>query len=263
MKKLIFTLAVLAIFIGSNVAFAAGQFGSPETMEAGQMAVGIGYFHSSAQYSTDEEGWSEIEASQNQSYVQISVGITDDTEIYVRAGGADIKAKAAFDIGNSEFKEGAERPFGTIGLKRKLEINPSFVMGAFAQYSRYSDYQDERAETMTYEDIVFNVNERYAIVNAQDIQAGITMGLKPHERMTLYAGPVWYWSRAYVEGTASVSVPAYDYAETYSASATYREKNTMGGFAGMKIALTDALALEAEVQLKSKASAGASLVYSF
>src|SRR3989344_1233159 len=262
MKKLIMTLVILAIFIAGE-AYAGGQFGSPETANAGDVAVGMGYFHSSAQYSTDEEGWSEIEASQNQSYVQVSVGMTDDSEIYFRVGGADINAKDAFDIGNSGFKEEAERPFGTIGLKRKIEINQSFAIGAFAQFSRYSDYEDERAETIDYEGIAVNLSERYTIKNAQDIQAGISMGVKPHERVTLYTGPVWYWSRAYVEGTASIDVPAYSYSDSASASATYREKNTMGGFAGTKIALTDNFALEAEVQLKSKASAGASIVYSF
>ena len=262
MKKLIMTLVILAIFIAGE-AYAGGQFGSPETANAGDVAVGMGYFHSSAQYSTDEEGWSEIEASQNQSYVQVSVGMTDDSEIYFRVGGADINAKDAFDIGNSGFKEEAERPFGTIGLKRKIEINQSFAIGAFAQFSRYSDYEDERAETIDYEGIAVNLSERYTIKNAQDIQAGISMGVKPHERVTLYTGPVWYWSRAYVEGTASIDVRAYSYSDSASASATYREKNTMSGFTRTKIALSDNFALEAEVQLKSKASAGASLVYSF
>ena len=262
MKKLIIALIALAMFVAGE-AYAGGQFGSPIGPEAGQVAVGLGYFHSSAQYSTDEEGWSEIEASQNQSYVQLSVGMTDDSEIYFRIGGADIKAKDAFYVGNPEFKEGAERPFGTIGLKRKIEINPNFAIGAFAQFSKYSDYEDERAETETYEDIAVNYHEKYSIKNAQDAQAGVSMGWQPHDRITLYAGPVWYWARAYVEGTASIDVPAYSYSDSASASATYREKNTMGGFAGTKIALTDNLALEAEVQLKSKASAGASIVYSF
>ena len=95
MKKLIIALIALAMFVAGE-AYAGGQFGSPIGPEAGQVAVGLGYFHSSAQYSTDEEGWSEIEASQNQSYVQLSVGMTDDSEIYFRIGGADIKAKDAF-----------------------------------------------------------------------------------------------------------------------------------------------------------------------
>lgn len=77
----------------------------------------------------------------------------------------------------------------------------------------------------------------------------------------VYGGPVAYWARHKVEATVAVYAATETY--TLTESTTYKEKNNIGGFAGIRIPLSKSLNLEVEGQYKSDFSMGGALTYAF
>ena len=74
----------------------------------------------------------------------------------------------------------------------------------------------------------------------------------------IYGGPVAYWAKAKAELTGTIEGEG-----TMTMSTTYKEKNNVGGFAGVRVPLGKGLSLEVEGQLKSRFSFGGALTYSF
>ena len=90
----------------------------------------------------------------------------------------------------------------------------------------------------------------------REINLGVGLQGKIGETI-VYGGPVAYWARYKAEwnmtGNVIATVPA----------TTYKEKNNIGGFAGIRLPLSKGLNLEVEGQLKSRFSMGGALTYSF
>ena len=262
MKKLILAIAIAAIFAMGSAAY-AGQFGPPEpAAKEGKASLGVGYFYNSAKLKPNNTAdWEEEKLTQNQTYLQLGYGFTKNWEAYLRIGGADLKVKNAItdsDLTNSgpkDFKDGL-KPFGTIGVKGVFNVTPSFGIGPFFQASLYSSYKDE-----------WTLNElgwsdqgwvKAKVKKPREINLGVGLQGKIGETI-IYGGPVAYWMKTKVE----LEVVNSTSGDSGSDSTTYKEKNNIGGFAGVRLPLTKGLSLEVEGQLKSRFSFGGALTYSF
>ena len=264
MKKLILAIAIAAIFATGSIAY-AGQFGPPEpAAKEGKVSLGLGYFYSSAKFKPkNTEDWEEEKISQNQTYLQIGYGFTKNWEAYLRVGGADLKVKNIIDdpdmtnSGPKDFKDGL-KPFGTLGVKGVIyeSDNKSFGIGPFVQATLYSSYKDE----WTLNELGWS-DQGYAkakIKNPSEINLGVSAQVKIGE-ILLYGGPVAYWYKVKGEFDAQNLTSG----ESGSDSTTYKEKNNIGGFAGVRIPLSKSLNLEVEGQYKSEFSMGGALTYAF
>jgi len=263
-KKLALAIAIAAIFATGSMVY-AGQFGPPEpAAKEGKAALGLGYFYSSAKLKpkNTEDFW-EIKPTQNQAYLQLGYGIAKNWEVYLRVGGADIKIKNAItdtdltNTGPKDFKDGI-KPFGTLGIRGLLyeSNNKSFGIGPFIQTSLYSSYKDE----WTLSELGWSDSGtiKVKVKNPWDVNLGISAQVKIGE-VILYGGPAAYWNKAKAEGDAQNLTTG----KSFSGSTTFKEKNNIGGFAGVRVPLGKGLSLEVEGQMKSKFSMGGALTYSF
>lgn len=262
MKRLALVIAIAAIFAMGSVVY-AGQFGPPEpAAKEGKAALGIGYFYSSAKLKPKNTvDFKEREANQNQTYLQLSYGIIKNWEVYFRVGGADIKVKKFFDdptitnVGPVNLKDSL-KPFGTIGVKGVFDVTPSFGIGPFLQASLYSSYKDE----WTLNELGWS-DSGYAKAKWKkpwDINLGISAQAKIGE-VILYGGPAAYWNKA----KAEQDIKNLTAGSSGIDSTTYKEKNNVGGFAGVRVPLGKGLSIEVEGQYKSKFSMGGALTCSF
>jgi predicted porin len=255
MKRLILAIAIAAIFATGSVVY-AGQFGPPEpAAKEGKTALGVGYFYYSAKIKPENTvNFKERVETQNQTYLQAGYGFAKNMEAYLRVGGADVKIKKAFDFDSpKDFKDGL-KPFGTIGVKGVFDVTPSFGIGPFLQASLYSSYEDKKTGAYTgdtYTDTVKFKNQR-------EINLGIGLQGKIGDAV-IYGGPVAYWTKAKMEASSIGEVAG----DIWTFSTTYKEKNNIGGFAGVRVPLTKSLNLEVEGQMKSRFSFGGSLTYAF
>ena len=264
MKKVMLVIVVLMLFAMGSMVY-AGQFGPPEpAAKEGKASLGIGYFYSSAKYKPkDTVNFREFKGTQNQAYLQLGYGFVKNAEVYLRVGGADAKVKNAItdpDITNSgpkDFKDGL-KPFGTLGVKGIIyeSDNKSFGIGPFIQASLYSSYKDE----WTFSELGWSDSGylKLKVKKPWDINLGISAQAKIGE-VILYGGPVAYWNKAKAEAEAKNLTTG----NSDSASTTIKEKNNVGGFAGIRIPLSKGLNLEVEGQLKSRFSMGGALTYAF
>ncbi|MFZ3122682.1 MAG: hypothetical protein WA104_04870 [Thermodesulfovibrionales bacterium] len=261
MKKLMLVIMVLMLSVMGSAVY-AGQFGPPEpAAKEGKTALGIGYFHYSAKSKPkDTVNWEEGKSTQNQAYLQLGYGFTKNWEAYFRVGGADTKTKEAFltsaDDPNaagfkSDFKDGY-KPFGTIGVKGVFNVTPSFGIGPFLQASLSSSYKDSTSGTY----LGVPMTQEMKVKKPREINLGVGLQGKIGD-VIIYGGPVAYWTRAKVEISATAL------GITATASTTYKEKNNIGGFAGVRVPLSKGLSLEVEGQMKSRFSMGGALTYSF
>jgi len=93
--------------------------------------------------------------------------------------------------------------------------------------------------------------------NPWEVNLGLGLQVKISE-VIIYGGPVAYWTKFKAEWTGTVPGVV-----TETASITLKEKNNIGGFAGLRILLSKSLNLEVEGQYKSEFSMGGSLTYAF
>jgi len=268
MKKLILTIAIAAIFTTGSIAY-AGQFGPPEpAAKEGKVALGVGYFYSSAKFKNTDSDGGEGKVTSNQAYLQLGYGLAKDWEAYVRVGGADMKAKEVFEFDNStpDATNGL-KPAGTIGVKGIFNVNNSFGIGPFLQASISSSYKETKTGTLTIGDVdgdgtddTINT-ETFKMKNPWEVNLGIALQGKIGEAI-IYGGPVAYWQKSKVEfelaGTGSTGALL-----SGKESLTAKEKNNIGGFAGVRVPLGKGLNLEVEGQYKSEFSMGGALTYSF
>jgi hypothetical protein len=254
MKRLLLTATFLTLFMAVNVAL-AGQFGPPEPVaKEGKVSLGLGYSYYSAKWKPkDTEEWIKGKVNQNQAYIRGSYSFIKNWEAYLGFRGADIKVKDVFDFDSPEDFKDSLKPFGTIGVKGIFNINSIFGIGPFLQASLvFSDYKDEKTGTV----LGIPVSATLKYKDPWEVNLGIGFQAKIGE-VILYGGPVIYWNRTKVEAEATAL------GITVSDSTTYKEKNNIGGFAGMRFSLGKGFNFEVEGQLKSKFSAGGSLMYLF
>jgi len=258
MKKVMLVIVVLMLFAMGSVVY-AGQFGPPEpAAKEGKASLGVGYFYYSAKYKPkDTVNFREFKGAQNQAYLQLGYGFVKNAEVYLRVGGADAKVKNAFSTsGNysgfkSDFEDGL-KPFGTIGVKGVFNVSPSFGIGPFLQASLYSSYKDKTSGTY----LGNPATQEEKAKKQREIDIGVGLQGKIGETI-IYGGPVIYWAKHKVDWTLTTGGVSYPY------STTYKEKNNIGGFAGIRLPLGKGLNFEVEGQLKSRFSMGGALTYSF
>jgi hypothetical protein len=254
MKRMALVVTFLILFITANISY-AGQFGPPEPVaKEGKISLGLGYSYYSAKWKPkDTEDWIEGKIKQNQTYIRGSYSFIKNWEAYLGIGGADIKVKDTFDFDNPQDFKDSLKPFGTIGVKGVFNITPSLGIGPFFQASLlFSDYKDEKTGDI----LGIPVSETLKYKKPWDVNLGIGFQGKIGD-VILYGGPVVYWNRAKVEAEATAL------GITVTDSTTYKEKNNVGGFAGLRLSLGKGFNVEVEGQLKSRFSMGGSLVYSF
>jgi len=261
MKRVLVFFAALVFILASNLAY-AGQFGAPEpTAKEGKVALGVGYFHYSGKFKPKDSGWEETKATSNQAYLKLGYGFMKNAEVYIRAGGADLKIPDFItdtDITNSgpkDFKDGL-KPFGTLGIKGLFSISNSFGIGPFIQATIYSGYKDE----LSYAELGWadQGSVKTKVKNPYEINLGLGAQGKIGE-VIIYGGPVAYINKS----KAQIDVQNLTTGNSATVSTTYKEKNNVGGFAGLRIPLSKSFSLEAEGQLKSRFSFGGALTYSF
>jgi len=266
MKKVMVVVVALVFVLTGSIAY-AGQFGPPEpAAKNGKVSLGLGYFYYSAKLKLNDLG--EGKVTSNQAYLQLGYGLAKDWEAYVRVGGADMKAKEVFEFDNStpDATNGL-KPAGTIGVKGIFNVNNSFGIGPFLQASISSSYKETKTGTLTIGDVdgdgtddTINT-ETFKIKNPWEVNLGIALQGKIGEAI-IYGGPVAYWQKSKVEielaGTGSTGALL-----SGKESLTAKEKNNIGGFAGVRVPLSKNLNLEVEGQYKSEFSMGGALTYSF
>ncbi|HAK88802.1 MAG: hypothetical protein A2077_02640 [Nitrospirae bacterium GWC2_46_6] len=267
MKKTAVIFAVLIFVLAGSAAY-AGQFGPPEpAAKEGKVALGIGYFHSQTKIQpNDTTNFKESKMTQNQAYLNMGYGLAKNWETYLRVGIADDKAAPGFETTDrsgikSDFKD-SYKPFGTIGIKGVFNVTDSFGIGPFFQASLYSSYEDSASGTVS---TGSSETQTVKVKNPREINLGIGLQGKIGETI-IYGGPVAYWVKNKTEWAGKLgagTVYAATGTDTYVLSTTYKEKNNIGGFAGIRIPLSKSLNLEVEGQLKSKFSFGGALSYSF
>lgn len=262
MRKAVLIIATLMLFAMGSVVY-AGQFGPPEpAAKEGKTALGIGYFYHTAKWKSDSGSTKEM--TQNQAYLQLGYGFIKNWEAYLRVGGADSKIKDAFETSaddpncagfKSDFKDGY-KPFGTIGVKGVFNVSDSFGIGPFLQASLYSSYKDETAGTYNVPPVT-PASQTMKVKKPSEINLGIGLQGKIGEAI-IYGGPVAYWTKAKAEWTVTITGVG-----TETDSVTVKEKNNIGGFAGIRLPLGKNVNLEVEGQYKSRFSMGGALTYSF
>lgn len=257
MKKAVVVAAALIFVLTGSISY-AGQFGPPEpAAKEGKVALGIGYFHYSAKLKPkDTVDFEEQKTEQNQAYLQLGYGFVKNAEVYVRIGGSDLKVKDAFytdlcDGCKSDFDDGY-KPFGTIGAKGVFNVSDSFGIGPFFQATFYSSYKDKTSGTI----FGFQVTQEAKLKNPWEANLGLGLQAKIGEAI-IYGGPVAYMAKLKAEYTVKAV------GETFTESTTYKEKNNIGGFAGIRLPLGKNVGLEVEGQMKSRFSFGGALTYAF
>jgi len=258
MKKSIFVV-LLSILFFATTAF-AGQFGPAEpSAKEGKFSVGAGYFYSTGKCKSDDAGWSDGKLTSNQIYAQVGYGVAKNAEVYLRVGESDLKASPAFASGTgltgfkNDFSDGF-KPFATLGAKGLFKINSTFGIGPFVQATMmYQKFGDSTAGKV----FGLGATQELELKNAKEYDIGIAFQEKV-SNVVFYVGPVAYWTRADTE--FKLTVPGVG---STTSSTTYKEKNDVGGFAGVRIPLGKDLVADIEGQYKSDWSAGASLTYLF
>jgi hypothetical protein len=238
----------------------AGQFG-PATPAArpGQVSQEVGYFHSRADWTTDDEdkGFGDRKLSQNQIYLQAGYGLAPGWEAYFRLGGADLRmGKTVSVLNESDEPSDSFAPFATLGARGLLYDGQAFDLGLFAQGSYFFPYEDRvGGEIGESPDPVLPAEEKLKLQHLWDVDAGLTLQ-GSFRQVTLYAGPFLY----YGQGKMRSKVEALGLSD--SSTSTYEPDGYLGGMAGIRIPLFRHIYLILEGQTRSgEFSAGGAVSY--
>jgi hypothetical protein len=259
MKRLLIAVAVMILMSGS-LAY-AGPFGPIEpAAKEGKFAVGLGYFFSADKLEPSDDSyqgaadfWQKTTFSQHQLYLQAGYGLAKGWEIYGRVGAATLKGNETFDFTgySDDFKDGAQA-FGTIGLKGIFYSSPSFSIGPFVQASYFGDYKDSADGAIG----ATAVSMEYKAKDIWDVTFGVALQ-KKFDKLIFFIGPFAYYRqlKADLQITAGGSVT--------SDSTKFKSEYNVGGFAGVRIPVSDKVSFDIEGQFTNRLSGGASLHYSF
>lgn len=258
MNKIRLILVVFSVLFFSAVSMAsAGSFISPESAaEKGKFSIGVGYFNYSAKWASDNSDWGEVKFTSNQPYIQASYGFLKNAEAYLRIGAADLKIGNTFASGSGvsgskqDFSDNM-KPFVGAGVRGKFNFTPSLGVSPFLQVNLYPSYKDSTSGTI----FGYPATQEIEIKNPREANIGVAFQSKVRG-VALYAGPIVGWSETNV--ATKLIVPGFGEATN---SATYREKNNYGAFAGLQAPLGKKFVLEIQGQMKSEFSGGVSIHY--
>lgn len=255
MKRLELLLMLFLLLI--PVAGQAGQFGPIRpAAKAGQISQEIGYFWSQGDWIADEgeeDGFAFEDGTitMNQVYVQAGYGVGHDWEAYFRVGGADFQFENAFAIDDTSMEDGIQ-PFVTVGAKGVFYHGPYFDLGAFAQGTYYSGYEDSTTAEIS---PGVTAREELEFEDFWDVNLGLALQANLNG-LALYAGPVFYYSQVKLE--TETTIPSVG---AESNSSDYGERDNIGAVAGINVPLPGYGSLCFEGQYKGKLSAGGAFVY--
>ncbi|MBE0596486.1 MAG: hypothetical protein IH614_04385 [Desulfuromonadales bacterium] len=235
MQRVLVLVITLLVFATPAL---AGQFG-PATplVQPGQFALGLGVFSYSDDW--DFEAFT-TDARQTQIFTQATLGLFSRWESYLRLGLADLRVDGA--IGGSSFRDDYQ-PYGTVGIKGLFRQGSYLDFGGFAEGSYFMDYEDSAGSA------------KLEVDDALAVNAGLIFQMEI-EGALLYAGPFFHYREADFSYRNPGGTPA-------AFSGTAESDSNFGGFLGIRWPVAKDLAIEAEVQLRDKVSAGAAVSFLF
>jgi len=248
---LLFAASLFAL--GASTA-QAGPLGPPKpSVAAGKFGAAIGYFYTADKWEPDQSStvsggttvvWDTDKVKQNSIFLRGMYGFSGNCEASIKVGIANRAAPQGFEDSYA-FLAG-------LGAKGVLFGTSSFSVGPIVDFTWYSNYED---------DISFSqggatwsgtekIEDSWDLHLAIGLQADVGKGI-------VYGGPSFYWSRADVSYRISNGVISLNVDNEYN------QKDSFGGFAGVRFPVTDRLGVEVEGQYRNEFSGGATILYSF
>jgi hypothetical protein len=226
MKKVLI-LTVALILSCSSAALATGLFGPAQPQgKGGTVSLGPGFLAYTGEWDGDTK------AEQIQAYAQLGVSLTDNFEIYLQGGAADLQVEA--------FDEGY-RPFGTLGVKILFTDSKPVNVGFFAQGTYFDDYEG-----------LWSSGESLTFTKNWEADGGIVLQTMI-EGALLYGGPIFYAREGDVEIVTT----------TTNTTSSYEEQGNFGGFLGIRWPLKSGINIDIEAQYKTEFSGGGAIHFLF
>lgn len=226
MKKVLILTVVLMLSC-SSAALATGLFGPAQPQgKAGTVSLGPGLLAYTGEWNGDSK------AEQIQAYAQLGFSLTDNFEIYLQGGAADLQVES--------FDEGY-RPFGTLGFKLLFTDSKPVNVGFFAQGSYFDDYKGSGSS-----------NQSLTFTKNWEADGGLVLQTMI-EGALLYGGPFFYAR----EGDVDVENA------TINTSSSYEEQGNFGGFLGIRWPLKSGINIDIEAQYKTEFSGGGAIHFLF
>lgn len=226
--KSVLILAVVLMLSCSSAALATGLFGPAQPQgKGGTVSLGPAFLVYTGKWNNDQK------AEQNQIYAQLGVSLTDNFEIYLQGGGADLQLQT--------FDEGY-RPFGTLGFKILFSHSRPVNVGFFAQGSYFDDFEGAGIDPLTGTAGTLTFTKNWEANGGLVLQTVL-------EGATLYGGPIFYAR----EGEAEIGTTTVD----------FEEEGNFGGFLGTRWPLKTGINIDLEAQYKTEFSGGGAIHFLF
>lgn len=253
-RRLLLLLLAGVMILASSSLSDAGPLGPPQpSVKAGQFGAAIGYFYTEDKWepdtATQSSGgvtvrWETDKVKQNSVFLRGAYGFSGNCEASVKVGIADRGAPQGFEDSYA-FLAG-------VGAKGILYATPSFSVGPILDFTWYSKYEDN----ISFSQGGTTWSGTEEIEDSWDLQVGIGLQAAIGKGL-IYGGPSFYWNRADVtyrisNGSVNLNVDN-----------RYNQKDTFGGFAGVRFPISAKLGVEVEGQYRSEFSGGATILYSF
>jgi hypothetical protein len=224
--KRVLVLTVALVLSCSTSTLAAGLFGPAQPQgKTGTISLGPGFLVYTGEWDGDTK------AEQTQAYTQLGVSLTDNFEIYLQGGAADLQLEA--------FDEGYV-PFGSLGFKLLFSDSKPVNIGFFAQGSYFADYEGPG----------FAGGPELTFTKNWEANGGLVLQTVL-EGAILYGGPIFYARQGDVEIT------------TTNTTSSYEEQGNFGGFVGIRWPIKSGINIDIEAQYKTNFSGGGALHFLF
>jgi hypothetical protein len=229
-KEMIFMKRVLILTVAlvlscSTSTLAAGLFGPAQPQgKAGTVSLGPGFLVYTGEW------FDNTKSEQTQAYAQLGVSLTDNFEIYLQGGAADLQLET--------FDEGYV-PFGTLGIKILFSDKKPVNVGFFIQGSYFDDYEG-----------LWSNGESLTFTKNWEANGGIVLQTVL-EGATLYGGPIFFAREGDVENNSLKTTSGYE------------EQGNIGGFLGIRWPLKSGINIDIEAQYKTEFSGGGAIHFLF
>ncbi len=246
MKKLI-AVSVLTVLAAASTSYAGAIGPLPLSAKAGETTFSAGYFFSQADWETENNATaSDAELQQNQVYAQLGHQLSDNLNVYARAGAANYEADKGI-IGIEDFDGSGYKAFGGLGMNFLIRDGESVDMGFFAQGNFFSNYNDRA--------VINGTTVAQKISTPWDASAGLTFQGEVDNGI-LYGGPLLYIAQADLERDGVGAVP-------FSDSPDYEESGVVGAFVGISWEPVKEMVVDIEVQVRSNVAGGLTFNWGF
>ncbi len=242
MKKALISAVFFLIVAGTSF---AAEFGPPEPFDK-TLVPSVGYTYSEANFTSSRHGWDDATVIKRGIFLQGSLLLSDDSEGYLRVGGADWEVLDFKSADTGQYVDFHDSPnvYTTLGYKRKFYEARWFGMGTFLQGSyftnRYRDTSDA-VDEITY--------ENYWDLNlGLSAQAKLEPDLGPLNEAIFYGGPFYYFA------SAKATVEYDDDSNSYSTNID--EDGNLGFFSGLRIRMPGGMYAGVEGRYKTELSGG-------